>query len=958
MSEQILSSYEGQNVSFVGIAGRPDVNTAQFTSLFQQRAGEPFSKTKVDQTAAALKAAGNFKEVRIQAQPEANGVRVLFILEPAVYLGIFQFPGADRFHYSQLIQVANYPIQTPYSTAEIDQDTQGLLTFFQQEGYFEAHVQPDVQTDSAHAVANVTFHVALGKRAKFGAMVFEGAPDQEESQLQHKLKSPIARLRGAAIRPGKTYHHSTLNKAVRYLQALLEKQGYLGAQVKLAGAEYHADNNRADIHFTVNPGVRTRVEISGAHLWGWTRKSLLPVYQGIGVDQESVQEGQQALLSYFQAKGYFDVKVESQLQTAPDQDTVIYKITKEKKHKVTAVKVLGNTHLPGSQLTPSLAVQRKRWLSPGKFSDRLVRSSVNNLKGVYQAEGYSSVEVAPAVARSAGNVEVSFRVTEGPRDVVNSLSIQGARTFPQSQFAPDGLKVAVGQPYSQARVRADRASIVAHYLQAGYLNASFRETASQVSRQEPHRIDVVYHIYEGPRISTGDVLTLGGAHTRQRLINEDIASIQSGRPLTETELLTAGSRLYDHTGVFDWAEVDPKREITTQTKEDVLVKVHEAKKNEFTYGFGFEVINRGGSIPSGTVALPNLPPIGLPSNFTASETTFYGPRGTVQYTRNNLHGKGESLSLTAFAGRLDQRAAIYYIDPNFHWSPWRATTSYSIERDEENPIFSSQINQGSFQLQRPIDKAGRDILFARYSFSKTDLTRVLIPDLVPARDQHIRLSTLALNLTRDTRDNALDAHRGVLGSIEFDFNSTRLGSSVDFTKLVAQAAFYKETFRHVVWAESVRIGHAAPFAGSFVPLSEEFFSGGGNSLRGFPLDGAGPQRSVEVCPNGTTGCGTFITVPSGGNDLLIVNSEARIPLPLKKGLSIVPFYDGGNVLASFGWSDLTMRTPTNIGYANNVGLGLRYATPVGPIRVDLGRNLDPVRGIRATNYFISIGQAF
>ncbi|HZP04375.1 MAG TPA: POTRA domain-containing protein [Terracidiphilus sp.] len=969
MSEQILSSYEGQNVSFIGIAGRPDANTAQFTSLFQQQAGQPFSKAKIDQTAAALKAAGSFKEVRVEAQPEANGVRVLFILEPAAYFGIFQFPGAYRFHYSQLIQVANYPVQTPYSAAEVDQDTEGLLTFFQQEGYFKAQVQPDVQTDPSHSVANVIFHVALGKRAKFGGMEFEGAPDQEESQLQHKLKSPVARLRGAAIRPGKTFHHSTLNKAVRYLQTLLEKQGYLGAQVKLAGAEYHGDTNRADIHFTVNPGVRTRVEISGAHLWSWTRKSLLPVYQGIEVDQEAVQEGQQALLSYFQAKGYFDVKVESQLQTAPNQDTVIYRITKEKKHKVTAVKVLGNTHLPYSRLTPSIAVQQKHWLSPGKFSDQLVRSSVNNLNRVYQAEGYSNVQVVPTVVRNGGNVEVSFRVTEGPRDVVNSLVIQGARTFPQSQFAPDGLKVAVGQPYSQEHVQADRASIVAHYLQAGYLNASFRETASQVSKQEPHRIDVVYHIYEGPRVSTGDVLTLGRAHTQQRLIHQDIASIQSGHPLTETQLLTAGSKLYDHTGVFDWAEVDPKREITTQTKEDVLVKVHEAKRNEFTYGFGFEVINRGGSIPSGTVALPNLPPVGLPTNFTASQTTFYGPRGTVQYTRNNLRGKGESLSLTAFAGRLDQRAAIYYIDPNFHWSPWRATTSYSIERDEENPIFSSQINQGSFQLQRPIDEAKNNILFARYSFSKTDLTRVLIPDLVPARDQHIRLSTLAVNLTRDTRDNALDEHRGVLDSIEFDFNTTKLGSSVDFTKLVGQAAFYKEKFHHIVWAESVRIGHAAPFAGSFVPLSEEFFTGGGNSLRGFPLDGAGPQRQIAVCSSGSSQDCSTILVPSGGNDLLILNSEARIPLPIKKGLSIVPFYDGGNVLAGFGWSDLTAHTPTNEGYANNIGIGLRYATPVGPVRVDIGHNLNPVHvipvpgqppppGVSATQYFISIGQSF
>ena len=92
--------------------------------------------------------------------------------------------------------------------------------------------------------------------------------------------------------------------------------------------------------------------------------------------------------------------------------------------------------------------------------------------------------------------------------------------------------------------------------------------------------------------------------------------------------------------------MDPRRQITTQTNEDVLVKVHEAKRNTMTYGFGFEVINRGGSIPSGTVALPNLPPVGLPSNFTTSQTTYYGPRGSFQYTRNNVRGKGESLSAT------------------------------------------------------------------------------------------------------------------------------------------------------------------------------------------------------------------------------------------------------------------------------------------------------------------------
>jgi outer membrane protein assembly factor BamA len=436
------------------------------------------------------------------------------------------------------------------------------------------------------------------------------------------------------------------------------------------------------------------------------------------------------------------------------------------------------------------------------------------------------------------------------------------------------------------------------------------------------------------------------------LIDNDVSGMKPGQPLTESELLIAGSKLYDHAGVFDWAEVDPKRDITTQTNEDVLVKVHEGSRNDLTYGFGFEVINRGGSIPSGTVALPGLPPVGLPTGFTTSQTTFYGPRGTIQYTRNNLGGKGDSLSFTGFAGRLDQRGAAYYIVPDFLWSRWKATASFSAERNEENPIFSSQQELGSGQFQRSLDQASKDTLFLRYSFSQTDLTRIAIPALVPAQDQHVRLSTIAANITRDTRDNPMDEHKGVLQSIEVDFNSTKLGSSVDFAKLTGQAAYYKQGFHNIVWANSIRIGLAQPFANSYVPLSEEFFTGGGNSLRGFPLDGAGPQRPVQVCSSGSSSACTEINVPSGGNELLLINSEARIPLAFRKGLGIVAFYDGGNVFPNVGFHDFTSL------YSNNVGLGLRYATPVGPIRFDLGRNLNPIPGITATQYFISIGQAF
>ena len=904
-------------------------------------------------TAAAIKVAAHCDAVRVEVEAEANGVRVMFVLEPAVYFGIYRFPGAGRFPYSRLVQIANYPTQTPLNADDVQQGVRGLAKFFEQQGYFQSQVKADVSIDALHALANVDFPATLGPRAKFGDVDITGSlSPTEAAALKHRLQTPLARIRGSAIRPGKAYHYTNLSKATLSLQTSLQKQGHLDAQVKLIGAEYQAETNRANIHFDVAAGPFTSVAIQGAHLWSWNRKSLLPVYQGVGADEESVEEGRLALISYFQAKGFFDVNVAAQLNKVATGNSITYQITKEKKHKVSEVTLSGNKTLPGSDLTDHLAVEKSHLFSPGKFSDRLVRTSVNNLSAVYRSEGFSGVHVEPHISNHGQNIQVSFQVTEGPRDIVQSIAIEGASTFSQDRFAPGGIKLAAGQPYSQSHVEADRANIIAHYLQAGYLTSTFRETANEVSKVDPHHINVVYHIYEGPKVSADETITLGRNHTKQRLIDEDLSSIKHGQPLTESELLASGSKLYDHPGVFDWAEVDPRRDITTQNNEDVLVKVHETTRNDLTYGFGFEVINRGGSIPSGTVALPGLPPVGLPSGYTTSQATFYGPRGTVQYTRSNVGGKGDSLSFTGFAGRLDQRAAAYYIVPEFLWSKWKATTSFTAERNEENPIFSAQEEVASSQLQRSLDKAKKDTLFLRYSFSQTDLTRVEIPDLVPTQDRHVRLSALAANVTRDTRDNPMDEHKGMLDSVELNFTSTKLGSSVDFAKLTGQAAYYKQGFHNIVWANSIRIGLAQPFSNSFVPISEEFFTGGGNSLRGFPLDGAGPQRPVQVCSSGSSTACTEIQVPSGGNELLLINSEVRIPLPIKKGLGLVVFYDGGNVFPRVGLHDFASL------YSNNIGLGLRYATPVGPIRVDLGRNLNPIPGITATQYFISIGQAF
>jgi outer membrane protein assembly factor BamA len=229
----------------------------------------------------------------------------------------------------------------------------------------------------------------------------------------------------------------------------------------------------------------------------------------------------------------------------------------------------------------------------------------------------------------------------------------------------------------------------------------------------------------------------------------------------------------------------------------------------------------------------------------------------------------------------------------------------------------------------------------------------VIPDLIPLEDRHTRLSTFSGTYIHDTRDNALDARKGQYQSVQLDLNSRLLGSNVSFAKLLFQAAYYHPISETITWANSVRIGLEQAFGGSHVPISERFFTGGGSTLRGFPLNGAGPQRTIPACndPNDAASC-SLIRVPVGGTQLLILNSEFRFPLPLKKGLTMATFYDGGNVFHPIGFHGFGSQ------YTNSIGVGFRYATPVGPIRIDIGRNLNRIEGIKATQIFITLGQAF
>jgi len=951
-------SYEGQKVSAVSLIANPHRDLQPLIPLVQQKAGEPYSQQKIDASRQALQDTGQFQKVQVSIVPEVSGLRVNFLLEPAYYLGVVTFPGAEKvFSYTRLLQAANLSDEDPYDPSRIPVAEGALTDFLHRNGYFQSSVQAEPAIDDDHQLVSVRFLIVPGKQARISSVEIEGPSAPESARLLHTVHSLRARLSGGLLKAGKPYTTERVKSATTLLKRTLTKQHRLASSIKENPPKYNASTNRVDVSFDVQVGPVVTIRTEGARLslvpWlsGRQMKKLIPIYSEGTIDRELVQEGQRNLTEFFQKKGFPDVTVTTDFQKKPDEILLVYKIDRGSKHKVARILFHGNYAIPEKDLLAQVAVKKSHIWTHGSLSQKLLKQSASNIEALYRDRGYEEIKVKPHTIDREQKIDVDFDIEEGTQTLVQDVQVSGNQNVAYAQLtAPAGFELQSGVPFSPRKLADDRNRISATYLNRGYLNAEVKATVTKTP--DPHRVNVAYAINEHQIVRIDQAIYLGQESTRLSLISKT-AQIAVESPMRRGQLLEAESRLYD-LGIFDWSSVGPRKPITDQTDEATLVKVHEAKRNEITYGFGFEISRRGGNTPTGSVALPGGGgAIGLNGYQVApSESTFASPRGTLQFTRHNMRGLGETASASILASRLDYRLLTTYMQPRFVGSQWSSLGSFSLERNSENPLFTAALGDLSFQVERLISRKHNTRVQFRYDLNKTVLSNILVPDLVLPQDRNVRLSTFSGTLIHDTRDKPLDAHKGIFGTIDLGITPTALGSSADFAKLFGQVAHY-QPFHAIVFANSIRVGLASPFANSFVPTSQLFFSGGGTSLRGFPINQAGPQRLVPFCNvlQGESGC-VNITVPVGGKQLFIFNSEVRFPLGIMKALGGVVFYDGGNVYRAINLHDFVRN------YTNTVGFGLRYSTPIGPVRFDIGRNLNPVPGINPLQYYITIGQAF
>lgn len=943
----------------VAIDARP-VSDQALLELIETRVGAPLSAVAVRQTIAHLMGLGRFDDVVVSVAQGPGGVAVSYDLVTARAVGRVVFRGHAGVSERLLRDRIEERFGATFPLARLDDLAPFLESVYRDQGYLQARVTPRPEIVEPSTRDEMVVEVESGPRVTLSAVIAEGNAPIALTGIPRRLD----------LAAGQHYRKADVDRKLEKLVSEFREQGYYEAR-----ADHQlrpgAQAGSAELAINVDGGARITVVFEGDQLSEKERRELVPIEREGSVDEDLLEDSANRIREHLRVQGYRDAQADYERTPRGGGLAVVFKVRRGPQFRTARVTIAGANAVPEADVRALL-----RTREGDLFVEGVVESDAATLAQQYRRRGYTQVRVELTPVPDAGNtspvpVDVRFTVTEGPRTAVGAITVAG-----QTAVDEAALRAAVtsrtGQPYYQQQVALDRDGMLLVLLNRGYSSAVI--DARVTFTQDRSSADVAFVVAEGPQVFVEHVLVVGNEKTSAEMIRREV-TLQPGSPLSYAEL-TESQRRISALGLFRRVRIT-ELDHGEPDRRDLLVTVEEAPATTVGYGGGLE----------GGRRLRQEEPGGA-----ATEVFEVAPRGFVEYARRNLLGRNQSISLFARAS-LRTRASTTQVAEGEAEPSGYALRDYRLLSTYRKPRFLGTANdllitgfleqglRSSFNFTRRGARAEltrrltRELSFSgRYVIERAKLFEErLDPEDKPLIDRlfpQVRLSTLSAAVIRDTRDDALAPTRGALIGWDNDVAARAIGSEVGFVKTFAQGFVYRRLpgRRATVFAAGARLGLARGFAREVpvlddngdpvldpdgepqvqvvtdLPASERFFAGGDTSVRGYALDRLGiPFKTID--PNG---------FPTGGNAVLVINAELRVPVI--GGLGAVGFMDAGNVFRRVSDFDFGVIKPT-------AGLGLRYASPIGPIRVDLGFKLDRGRlptgeQERLTELHISLGQAF
>ena len=918
--------YQGRRIVTIQFEPQPQpLEPAELNEILPIKIGMPLRMDDVRAAIDRLFATGRYQDIQVEAEAVNGGVALRFHTRQAWFVGRIGAEGdlSEPPNAGQISSATRLELGQPYSEEKVNDAVAGVRQLLESNGLYENRVRPEFVYDPAIQQVNLRFVVDSGPRARFGPPILKGELKTEPGKVVSATK-----WRRLIIGSWKPVTQNRVQRGLQNVRSMYQKQERLMAKVKLDSMDYDADTRRAVPTLDITAGPRVAVRTFGAKVPQRKLRRYIPIFEEGTVDRDLLVEGARNLRDYFQSEGYFDAEVvfKDQRIGRTDRAFVDFLINRGTRHKLEKIAIRGNKYFDAGTLRERMFLLPSSLLQFrfGRYSESLRRRDEDSVANLYRANGFRDVSVTSTVddnyrgRRDA--LAVTFDIVEGPQWTVHSLRVEGIQQVQADEILPT-LSSAENQPFSEFNVASDRDSILAFYYSQGFPDATFEWNSTPGPR--PNTVDLRFVVQEGRRQLVRQVIYGGLDTTRPSLVNKNL-QLNPGEPLSPLKMADTQHRLYD-LGVFAKVDMAIQNPDGLTTRKYVVYEMEEASRYTLTGGFGAELARIGGC--STCLDSPG-------------GSTGFSPRVSFDVSRLNLWGVGHSVSFRSRLSTLQQRGLINYSAPRFQNVEGRSlsfTALYDLSRDVRT--FTSRRQEVSAQLSERLSKPTTALF--RFSYRRTRVSDLAIqPLLVPLLFQPARIGMLSTTIIQDRRDDPADSRKGIYNTVDFGLAGRFFGSQRTFLRVMARNATYHRLSRRLTLARELSIGVIDPFhlpadvrnSSEAIPLPERFFAGGANSHRGFPENQAGPRESI-------TG------FPLGGNALLFHKTELRFPL-LGENISGAFFHDAGNVYStpshiSFRFHQRDLQDFDYMVHA--VGFGIRYRTPVGPVRLDLAYSMNSPR---------------
>jgi outer membrane protein insertion porin family len=860
--------------------------------------GMPYSSKAVRDSIESLYRTGLFNDVQVEAESTDDGVIIRYRLLEKTFLAGLAIRGNWAFSDRTLQEALEIRMGEEFTEGRLKSAITRLISFYQKHGYFQIQVTLDIRREEGTNQVDILIRVKEGVRARI----------HETRFTEDKIFADLRLFLLIRSLPGEYYDGHQLEKDLRALENWYRSKGYLQVIVGPPEVSYRSDTNEVTLTLPIEAETRIEVRFPGRLAFeDDVLESQLLFKEERSYNEDVFNASADRLEEFYHARGYPFAKVQWTREEKPEERTILatFKITEGPQICLRSLSFEGNRFFSARKLRDPLSTKPGGFFRCRILNPAILKQDLERVEGLYREQGFLNVRVTalPTYSEGAEQAEratasVLIVIEEGIQTLVQDVVIAGNQAFGTPELMRK-VRLTVGMPYNEYRVQQDSEELLHHYRQNGFIYARI-ESRTQFSDDRALAI-LTYTIKEDQMARIGRIFIKGNTFTRDRVIQREL-KIESGDPYNEEDIQLSRHRILK-LGYLSDVRFEPVTPISLEQKEyikDMVLSVNERPPKAIEFGIGYADVER--------------------------------LRGFAELSNRNLAGTGRFLSLRGEASSIERRSILTFVEPWVFTLPMDARVKTQYET-QVRPSYDLTALSGSVGVEKNLT----EILKASLTYQIEFANFTSVPEeILQEEDQgRVNIATLNPSLILDTRDNPFNPTSGTLNGLVFRLGAKSLGSEVQIRKATVNSNWYIPLTRWLVLALSARGGIVEKFGESKeVPLSERFFLGGRSTVRGYPFEELGIVGETIVPKGDLTGV-EF----KGGNAEVIGNVELRLFLP--GGLGLVLFNDRGNAWLSHKDVHLNELKST-------VGAGLRYNTPVGPLRLDYGYKLDREKNLCPT----------